>query len=147
MRSDEAVLVSIYTAGEVSESENWLDYQRLHNLIFYLVEVEKMEFMELSNYSFSPFLWGKAGNALISRQLAKEVGTLHVKGYLIVEGGRTVSISPLGIQVAQKIISGLSQWKVSKFKRGVDNFLKEMQEDSRACFQKCLRAYAASYTS
>jgi hypothetical protein len=140
MHGSDKALISVYAADEVGEHK--LQYQQYHTLIFYLAKVGHFKFPD---YSFSPFLWGKAGNALISRELARDTGVLLAKGYLTLNSP-AVSITPSGVEVALEAIPRLEEDEgedrgFDKLKQVVKSALKSQREDPGGFLRVCYRAY------
>ena len=138
MRCDEKALISVYAADEIGEHK--LQYQRYHTLIFYLAKVESFKFPD---YSFSPFFWGKAGNAMISRQLARDTGVLCAKGYLTLNSP-AVSITSPGKQFAAGAIPRFEEDEGRGFdslKQAVESTLKSQRENISEFLRVCYRAY------
>lgn len=146
MRSDEKVLISIYASTETEENrENKIRYQLYHTLIFYLAKVEHFEF---PGYSFSPFLWGKLGNALISRQLSRDTGLLCASGYLTLNSPM-ISITELGTQVTRDKVKAFEDKgrKYANLKAAVDKALRSAHESEANFLRLCYRAYLEDYAS
>lgn len=139
MRGDEKALISVYAADEVGE--HILQYQQYHTLIFYLAKVEHFKF---PGYSFSPFFWGRAGNAMISRQLARDTGVLCAKGYLTLNSP-AVSITALGVGVALEALPRFEEDEgkggFDKLKQAVESTLKSQRENLGEFLRVCYRAY------
>ena len=138
MSAGEKALISVYAADEVGE--HMLEYQQYHTLIFYLSKVAHFKFPD---YSFSPFLWGRAGNAMISRQLARDTGVLCAKGHLTLNSP-TVSITPLGVGVALEAIPRFEEDEVRGFdglKQEVGSTLKSQRENLSEFLRVCYRVY------
>lgn len=138
MRCDEKALISVYAADEIGEHK--LQYQRYHTLIFYLAKVGGFKFPD---YSFSPFFWGKAGNAMISRQLARDTGVLCAKGYLTLNSP-AVSITSLGKQFAAEAIPRFCEDEGKEFadlKQVVAKAFKSERDNPVGFLRICYKVY------
>jgi hypothetical protein len=146
MRSDEKVLLSVYASTETQQNrENKIGYQLYHTLIFYLAKVEHFEF---PGYSFSPFLWGELGNALISRQLSRDTGLLCARGYLTLNSP-IISITELGARVTRDKVEAFEdkERKYADLKAAVGKALRSAYESEAHFLRLCYRAYLEDYAS
>ena len=104
MRTDAKVLLVNLAASEEC-GKIQIEYPVEHGLIFYLSQ----QGFEFPTYNFVATTWQDYGNALLSRQLERDIDTLLTRGVLDITENPRISITDAGIEQAKPLVEILRQ--------------------------------------
>ena len=135
MRTDEKVLlVNLAVSEECGKVR--IDYPVEHGLVFYLSQ----QGFKFPTYNFMATTWQDYSNALLSRQLERDIDTLVTRGVLDITENPSISITDAGIEQAKPLVEILRQ-EGEDYKVLRTTVKEALTADRQIFLEKCYMMY------